>query len=49
MIAKDTNVLVGAIQTFDPQLRSAARDAVKSLYRQGEQLLRFPQNLTQAR
>jgi hypothetical protein len=47
MIAIDTNVLVGAIQTFDPQLRAAARRAVKSLYRQGEQLLCFPQNLVE--
>jgi len=47
MIAVDTNVLVGAIQTFDHQLRSAARGAVKSLYRQGEQLLCFPQNLVE--
>ncbi len=47
MIAVDTNVLVGAIQTFDPQLRAAARSAVKSLYRQGEQLLCFPQNLVE--
>ena len=31
MIAVDTNVLVGAIQTFDPALRTAARQAVKSL------------------
>src|SRR5216684_5953287 len=45
MIAVDTNVLVGAIQTFDPQLRITARRAVKSLYRKGEQLLCFPQNL----
>ena len=45
MIAVDTNVLVGAIQTFDPQLRAAARRAVKSLYRKGEQLLCFPQKL----
>jgi predicted nucleic acid-binding protein len=27
MIAVDTNVLVGAIQTFDPQLRTTARRA----------------------
>jgi predicted nucleic acid-binding protein len=47
MIAVDTNVLVGAIQTFDPLLRLAARRAVKSLYRQGEQLLCFPQNLVE--
>jgi|SRR5450759_3003191 predicted nucleic acid-binding protein len=47
MIAVDTNVLVGAIQTFDPQLRLAARRAVKSLYRQGEQLVCFPQNLVE--
>jgi predicted nucleic acid-binding protein len=47
MIAIDTNVLVGAIQTFDPQLRVAARRAVKSLFRQGEELLCFPQNLVE--
>jgi len=47
MIAVDTNVLVGSIQTFDPALRAAARRAVKSLYRQSEQLLCFPQNLVE--
>jgi predicted nucleic acid-binding protein len=47
MIAVDTNVLVGAIQTFDPQFRSTARRAVKSLYRHGEQLVCFPQNLVE--
>ena len=47
MIAVDTNVLVGAIQTFDLQLRTVARRAVKSLYRQGEHLLCFPQNLVE--
>jgi len=47
MIAVDTNVLVGAIQTFDPPLRATARRAVKSLYRQGEQLVCFPQNLVE--
>jgi hypothetical protein len=47
MIAVDTNVLVGAIQTFDLLLRATARDAVKSLYRQGEQLLCIPQNLVE--
>ena len=47
MIAVDTNVLVGAIQTFDPTSRSAARLAVKSLYRQGEEPLCFPQNLVE--
>ena len=47
MIAVDTNVLVGSIQTFDPALRTAARRAVKSLYRQSEQLLCFPQNLVE--
>jgi predicted nucleic acid-binding protein len=47
MIAVDTNVLVGSVQTFDPALRVAARRAVKSLYRQGEQLLCFPQNLVE--
>jgi predicted nucleic acid-binding protein len=33
MIAVDTNILVGAIQTFDPALRATARRAVKALYR----------------
>jgi Predicted nucleic acid-binding protein, contains PIN domain len=47
MIAVDTNIFVGAIQTFDPAIRAAARHAVKSLYRQGEQLLCFPQNLVE--
>src|SRR5437879_12577238 len=47
MIAVDTNVLVGAIQTFDPAIRAAAGQAVKSLYRQGEELLCFPQNLVE--
>ena len=42
MIAVDTNVLIGAIQTYDPHLRATARRAVKSLFRQGEQLLCFP-------
>ena len=45
MIAVDTNVLVGAIQTFDPALRIAARQAVISLYSTGEELVCFPQNL----
>ena len=36
MIAVDTNVLVGAIQTFDLQLHRTARHAVKCLYRQRE-------------
>jgi predicted nucleic acid-binding protein len=47
MIGVDTNILVGAIQTFDPALRATARRAVKALYRQGEQLLCFPQNLVE--
>jgi len=47
MIAVDTNVFVVAIQTFDPATREAARHAVKSLYRQGEQLLCFPQDLVE--
>jgi predicted nucleic acid-binding protein len=47
MIAVDTNVLVGAIQTFDPAIRSAARKAIKALYRQGEELVCFPQNLVE--
>jgi hypothetical protein len=47
MIAVDTNVLVGAIQTFDLQLRATARRALKSLVRQDEQLVCFPQNLVE--
>jgi predicted nucleic acid-binding protein len=47
MTAIDTNVLIGAIQTFDPKLRASARRAVKSLYRAGEELLCFPQNLVE--
>jgi predicted nucleic acid-binding protein len=47
MIAVDTNVLVGAIQTFDSEVRATERHAVKSLFRQGEQLLCFPQNLVE--
>ena len=47
MIALDTNVLIGAIQTFDPAIRSAARRALKSPYREGEQLVCFPQNLVE--
>lgn len=47
MIAVDTNVLVGAIQTFDPQLPMAARHSVRSLFLAGEQLLCFPQNLVE--
>jgi hypothetical protein len=47
MIAVDPNVLVGAIQTFDPQLRATARHAVKSLFLRGEELLCFPQNLVE--
>jgi len=33
MIAVDTNILVAAIQTFDPLTRVTARRAVKALYR----------------
>src|SRR6267154_2398116 len=47
MIAVDTNVLVGVIQTFDPEVRTTGRRAVKSLYRQGERLVCFPQNLVE--
>jgi predicted nucleic acid-binding protein len=36
---------VGAVQTFDPQLRASARGALKSLSRRGEVLICFPQNL----
>ncbi len=45
MIAVDTNILAGSIQTLDPALRNIARRAVKSLYREGELLICFPQNL----
>jgi predicted nucleic acid-binding protein len=47
MIAVDTNVFVGAIQTFNPVLRTAARHSIKHLFRQGEQLYCFPQNLVE--
>jgi len=47
MIAVDTNVLVGVIQTFDLEVRTTGRRAVKSLYRQREQLVCFPQNLVE--
>ena len=47
MIAVDTNVLVGAIQTFDPKLRATARQAVKDLHRRGEELVSFPQNFVE--
>jgi len=47
MIAIDTNILVGSIQTFDPALRNTARRAVKSLHRDGEKLFCFPQNLVE--
>jgi predicted nucleic acid-binding protein len=47
MIAVDTNVLVGAVQTFDPALRTGARNAAKFLYRKGEQIICFPQNLVE--
>jgi predicted nucleic acid-binding protein len=47
VIAIDTNVLVGAIQTFDPAARAAARGAVKALHRRAEQLVCFPQNLVE--
>ena len=45
MIAVDTIVFVGAIQTFDAKLRVTARQAMKDLARQGEELVLFPQNL----
>jgi predicted nucleic acid-binding protein len=45
MIAVDTNVFIGAIQTFDPALRASARRAVKSFYQQGDELVCFSQNL----
>ncbi|HYZ83275.1 MAG TPA: PIN domain-containing protein [Bryobacteraceae bacterium] len=47
MIAVDTNVLIGGIQTFDPAIRVAARHAMKVLARQGVPLLCFPQNLVE--
>jgi hypothetical protein len=39
--------LVGAGQTFDPQVRATARRAVKALFHQDEELLCFPQNLVE--
>jgi len=47
MIAVDTSILVGALQTFDPETRARARHAVKSLYSQKEQMVCFPQNLVE--
>jgi hypothetical protein len=47
VIAVDTNVLVGAIQTFDPAARDAARRAAKALHRRAELLDCFPQNLVE--
>ena len=47
MIAVDTNVFVGGVQTFNPVLRTAARHSIKQLFRQGEQLYSFPQNLVE--
>jgi predicted nucleic acid-binding protein len=47
MIAVDTNVFVGGVQTFDPALRTTARHSIKQLYRQGEHLCCFPQNLVE--
>jgi predicted nucleic acid-binding protein len=47
MIAVDTNVFVAAIQTFNSVLRTTARHSIKSLFRQGEQLCCFPQNLVE--
>jgi predicted nucleic acid-binding protein len=47
MIAVDTSVWVGAIQTFDPELRTSARQAMKSLYRRKEPMVCFPQNLVE--
>ena len=47
MMAVDTSVLVGAIQTFDLELRGSARHALKSLYRRGEQMVCFPQNMVE--
>lgn len=47
MIAVDTNIFVGAIQTFDPALRTASRRAVRLFYGQGDELVCFPQNLVE--
>jgi predicted nucleic acid-binding protein len=47
MIAVDTNVLIACIQTFDPIARGRARFAIKGLYRTGESLVCFPQNLVE--
>jgi predicted nucleic acid-binding protein len=47
MIAVDTSITIGALQTFDPELRALARHAVKSLYRRNEQMVCFPQNMVE--
>lgn len=47
MIVIDTNILVGAIQTFDARLRLTARDAIKGLLARDEALVCFPQNLVE--
>jgi predicted nucleic acid-binding protein len=41
----DTNVLLRSIQRDSPRLRSLARDALKAIYRRGDSVCIFPQNL----
>jgi predicted nucleic acid-binding protein len=41
----DTNVLLRAIQPDNPTLRTIARDALKAVYRRGDSVCVFPQNL----
>src|SRR5262245_45127833 len=41
----DTNVLLRAIQRDAWKLRSVARDALKAVYRNGDSVCVFPQNL----
>ena len=45
MTEVDTNLFVGAIQTFSPPLRDLARRSLKTLAREREDLVCFPQNL----
>lgn len=41
----DTNVLLRALQRDNTRLRAAARNALKTLYRRGDSVCVFPQNL----
>ena len=45
MTLADTNVLLRGIQRDNVELRSVARAALKRLYRRGDSVCVFPQNL----